>query len=215
MVMPGAQKKQKTIFDLIDKGTAQDFADYIAEHPESIEAFGTQYKCTPLIWAAYTGKAECLKLLIKAGANLDSQDKDLDTALSSASKMGHGECVNLLLEAGADTKIITAGGKTAEEHAESQHIRNIFIKAFCGRFIKESNTIVFINELVESCDLTIKTIYNFKAATITTQGKDNDGQSLFVQEFNLRSPQKQLTQAAQFLKQQGGDLCGFKLPAVL
>ena len=215
MVMPGAQKKQKTIFTILDEGTAQELSEYLAANPESIESTGTEYTCTPIIWAAWTNNVECLKVLIEAGANIDAQDKDLDTALSSASKQGYGECVSMLLDAGADTTIITALNKTAEQHAKSEHVRGLFQKDFHGKLIKESDTIVSVTDRADICNLTIKTVYNFKAATITTQSKDDDGQSIFVQEFNLRSPQKQLTQAAQFLKQQGGDLSGFKIPAIL
>tara|TARA_R110002124_G_scaffold64985_2_gene177963 strand:+ start:786285 stop:786944 length:660 start_codon:yes stop_codon:yes gene_type:complete len=206
----------RTIFDIIYSDNAQELEDYLAESPDSLEATYGRYKSTPLLWAVLNDKLQCLKILIKAGADLNAQDADSDTALICASKKGLNKGISLLLKADADTTIVNAEGKTAEQYAEAKSTKNLFIRHHAGQFIKESDTMVSIMNYVDSCAMTIKSIYNFEAANITTQSKDNDGQSLFVQEFNLRSPQKQLIQAAQFLKQQeNGDLCGFKLPTII
>ena len=45
---------------------------------------------------------ETVKLLLKAGANVDAADEDGDTALTLAACNGHVEMVKLLLKAGAN-----------------------------------------------------------------------------------------------------------------
>lgn len=60
------------------------------------------HKITPLFVAAQYGQRECLELLIKAGANVNTQAADLATPLMIASQEGHQACVELLLDHGAD-----------------------------------------------------------------------------------------------------------------
>lgn len=51
--------------------------------------------------AAYTGSLECLRLLLEAGANVNTQDSEGVTALHWACAGGHTDCVQLLLASGA------------------------------------------------------------------------------------------------------------------
>ena len=58
---------------------------------------------TPLMQAAADGELLNVKLLTKAGADLNARDTDYgDTALTWASNQGHAECVRALIAAGAD-----------------------------------------------------------------------------------------------------------------
>lgn len=56
---------------------------------------------TPLLWAAWNGRLDCVQLLINHGAGLDHIDLENESALGKACKAGHGECAKVLLEAGA------------------------------------------------------------------------------------------------------------------
>jgi len=57
---------------------------------------------TALHLASVRGHAECVKLLIEKGCNLEIRDWNGMTALEIASKEGHAECVKLLIEERCD-----------------------------------------------------------------------------------------------------------------
>ena len=65
---------------------------------------------TPLQSTAETGKEDLMKLLIDAGARLDTQNDDGDTAAHLATMRGH---VKVLAVFGADMTIKNNAGKTA------------------------------------------------------------------------------------------------------
>ena len=49
------------------------------------------------MWAAVTGRAEAMKLLIGRGANVNAADSDGGTALHAAAFLGHENAVELLI----------------------------------------------------------------------------------------------------------------------
>jgi len=57
---------------------------------------------TPLITAAFMGKAEAARILIAAGADLNYQNADGSTALHTAAAFGKTEVAEILIAAGAD-----------------------------------------------------------------------------------------------------------------
>lgn len=66
-----------------------------------------------LIWAAKHNNINRVKRLIKAGADVNIQNINEDTALIWASREGHAEIVRLLIEGGADINIQNNEGETA------------------------------------------------------------------------------------------------------
>ncbi len=48
---------------------------------------------------------EALKILINAGSNVNTQDKNGNSALMAAAQRGYLEIINILLDAGANTEI--------------------------------------------------------------------------------------------------------------
>ena len=67
---------------------------------------------TPLLWAAVTGKAEAIELLIQRGANVNAVDRDGGTALHAAAFLGHEKAVETLLQNGAKVNAANSRGET-------------------------------------------------------------------------------------------------------
>ena len=66
-----------------------------------------------LIRASAKGNVETVRLLLRAGANKDLENREGNTALIYACLRGHMEIVRMLLEAGADTELTNKIGDTA------------------------------------------------------------------------------------------------------
>ncbi|XP_023170971.2 ankycorbin [Drosophila hydei] len=72
----------------------------------------------PLLWAASAGSAKAVIALVKAGARVESADKDGLTALHCAGSRGHTECIDTLISlCGAPTDLIDSNGCTALHYA--------------------------------------------------------------------------------------------------
>uniref|UniRef100_A0A914XBF7 Osteoclast-stimulating factor 1 n=1 Tax=Plectus sambesii TaxID=2011161 RepID=A0A914XBF7_9BILA len=68
---------------------------------------------TALYWAAHSGHAEIMKILLsKSTISVSAQNKIGDTALHAAAWKGHANCVELLLQAGAKPSIRNQERKT-------------------------------------------------------------------------------------------------------
>lgn len=72
---------------------------------------------TPLLWTAYEGKLDALKLLIGRGGNPSVRNNSGDTALHLAAKQGHIECVNLLVSLGENIYSLNGDNYTAKDLA--------------------------------------------------------------------------------------------------
>ena len=69
-------------------------------------------RTSPLIYAALGGAADCMELLINAGADVNFQDEMGNTALHAAAAHGFADCVQVLIKAGADINKQTNMGLT-------------------------------------------------------------------------------------------------------
>ena len=63
--------------------------------------------------AAWSGNEDIVKILIEAGANVNSIDKQGRTSLIAASYMGHYDIVEILLESGANVNHTDLDGRNA------------------------------------------------------------------------------------------------------
>ena len=85
---------------------------------------------TALHYAAWNGMSDSVRLLLKAGACVETrtQESRKTTALHYAAGMGHPECVSILLGAGADAQARDAEGWTprrvAEEMSKDSKFKN-------------------------------------------------------------------------------------------
>ena len=66
----------------------------------------------PVSVAVRGGHRECLELLIKAGADVNTTKKDGETALTAAAKGGNDELVELLIKEGANVNTVDKYGST-------------------------------------------------------------------------------------------------------
>ncbi len=110
---------------LLDAGADKDKAD--------------KYGLTPLHYAARSGYSECVKLLIKAGANVNyAPGREKVTPLHSALRDNQIECVKLLLAAGADKNKADLYGNTPLHWAGGhEECMNLLLEA--GADMNKSN----------------------------------------------------------------------------
>lgn len=66
----------------------------------------------PMIWAAMAGSADCIQLLLDAGADVDTRGPLGETPMMWAVTKGRRDCMALLLAAGADVNACDNSGMT-------------------------------------------------------------------------------------------------------
>lgn len=89
---------------------------YLADSVD-INAGDTKYGVTPLCWAAFSGHAEIIELLIESGADVNAKNRDAGTALHGAAFLGQAEAAALLIQNGADTHAKHESGDTPMDSA--------------------------------------------------------------------------------------------------
>lgn len=85
------------------------------------EGKDTAKRSTPLMWAAWWGFPEMVKLLLRHGASIDARNDDGLTALmyaAAAKDRGNTEVLEILLAAGADAEAVTPAGESAASLAQ-------------------------------------------------------------------------------------------------
>jgi ankyrin repeat protein len=95
---------------LAKEGVPEEFLDTEAERfrPESVQGLSSYQ--IPLFCAVASGSAECVRLILAAGADPNTRDSLDSTPLMQA---GSGEVVRVLIDAGADLHAIDSYGKDA------------------------------------------------------------------------------------------------------
>ncbi len=78
----------------------------------AVEAVDAEFGGTPLLWAAVTGQAETIELLIRRGANVNTVSRDGGTALHASAFLGHVKAVEVLLKHGANVNAVNGSGST-------------------------------------------------------------------------------------------------------
>jgi hypothetical protein len=99
---PQSSRHHSPLFIAAGKGNAEIVKVLIAAKAE-IDVKDFLLQITPLVWAAFHGHTEVVRLLLEAGANPNYAIKCI--ALYDAAKQGYPDIVKLLLDHRADTSI--------------------------------------------------------------------------------------------------------------
>ncbi|PVH92740.1 hypothetical protein DM02DRAFT_677302 [Periconia macrospinosa] len=84
---------------------------FVSQHDGSVDVENTM-EDTPLVWAAEMGSTECVKILIRAGADPNYYEADDWSALHWAARNGHTDVAILLMENGASVTHTDSRGHT-------------------------------------------------------------------------------------------------------
>ena len=123
-----------TVFEAAATGRLVHLISNLAHKPELVNAY-SEDGFQPLGLAAFFGKNEAVKYLIKAGAEVNSPSKNTlgVTPLQSAVAGGHLEITRLLLEAGASPNVRDRSGYTPlHAAAQNGHIEIVRSLIFGG-----------------------------------------------------------------------------------
>jgi len=118
------------VFEAAATGRLVHLISNLGHKPEMVNAYSDD-GFQPLGLAAYFGKIEAVKYLLKAGADLNSPSKNSlgVTPLQSAVAGGHREITHLLLEAGANPNVREGDGNTplhtAAFNGDIEIVRNL------------------------------------------------------------------------------------------
>ncbi|KAF9164685.1 FKBP12-associated protein [Actinomortierella ambigua] len=117
------------LMDACTEGHAQDVQDCLEAFPtlkDSIDNISSATGMNPLHFAASRGHADTVRALVDmAGAGVDVQDREGETALLKASYAGHLSIVCFLLKRGANVHQKDKDGWTALHNASSKGFINI------------------------------------------------------------------------------------------
>tara|TARA_R110002126_G_scaffold13118_3_gene56790 strand:+ start:312913 stop:313581 length:669 start_codon:yes stop_codon:yes gene_type:complete len=216
----------KKIFRLIDAGDTDAIDAYLEKNPNQLEAtrnYKSDKRVTPLLYAAITKNYDMAKHLLEKGANVDAQNNYKETALHYAMCYGDEKLIMLLLDHHARTDIKNEWYQIAIECNASTNVKRLIDPYYIPAspkgenkdvFVKESEHIVSFTQVAQASQCTIKTFYNFGNKTVTTQLKDPDGQSCYVQNFNQAADRNQLKEASIFLNENGGQAGSLKLQVI-
>ena len=86
--------------------------DLLLQRGADIEAHGSKWSETALIWASETGSPAAVKVLLDHGANIDTQDSRGNSALRFAAANARTETVKWLPEEGANPSLSDGVGKS-------------------------------------------------------------------------------------------------------
>lgn len=118
----GAQSEQ--MLTAIRQGDTALLEALIKADPRAVNT-GNRDGETPLHWAALSGHANIVDILVKNGANVNAQTRDKWTPLHWAALKGHIRIAEILLDNGADINAKTDGGWTPLHVAAYQDEKNI------------------------------------------------------------------------------------------
>jgi len=132
------------VFEAAATGRLVHLISNLAHKPELVNAY-SEDGFQPLGLAAYFGKSEAVKYLIKAGAEVNSPSKNSlrVTPLQSAVAGGHLEITRLLLEAGASPNVRERDGYTplhaAAQNGDVEIVRSLIFGGANVETINEKN----------------------------------------------------------------------------
>lgn len=133
-----------TVFEAAATGRLVHLISNLGHEPKLVNAY-SEDGFQPLGLAAYFGKSEAVKYLLKAGAEVNSPSKNSlgVTPLQSAVAGGHREITQLLLEAGANPNVREGDGNsplhTAAYNGDIEIVRNLIFGGADAEAINSNN----------------------------------------------------------------------------
>jgi hypothetical protein len=107
------ESEMKAFLKDCEKGNEAEVLAYLKRWPEFPEVKLYNIEYTSLMQAARYGHDNIVKILLKAGCPVGTQDTDLNTALFAALTEGRLSTVKLLLDEGADLSVTPRFGNTS------------------------------------------------------------------------------------------------------
>ncbi|KAI7801148.1 ankyrin repeat and MYND domain-containing protein 2, partial [Triplophysa rosa] len=134
---------EKELLLVIAAGNVQEASRLIGSKDVRVNCLD-EYGMTPLMHAAYKGKADMCKLLLQHGADVNCNEHEHGyTALMFAGLSGKTDITWMMLDAGAETDVVNSVGRTAAQMAAfvGQHdcvtvINNFFSRASLDYYTK-------------------------------------------------------------------------------
>ncbi|XP_075414453.1 ankyrin repeat and MYND domain-containing protein 2 [Tenrec ecaudatus] len=110
-------QQEKELLEVIGKGTVQEAGTLLANKDVRVNCLD-ENGMTPLMHAAYKGKLDMCKLLLRHGADVNCHQHEHGyTALMFAALSGNKDITWVMLEAGAETDVVNSVGRTAAQMA--------------------------------------------------------------------------------------------------
>lgn len=110
-------EEEKELIRVISKGTVEEAGQLLGSKDVHVNCLD-EHGMSPLMHAAYKGKADMCKLLLKHGADVNCNEHEHGyTALMFAGLSGKKDIVWMMLEAGADPDVVNSVGRTASQMA--------------------------------------------------------------------------------------------------
>ncbi|KAF6085343.1 ankyrin repeat and MYND domain containing 2 [Phyllostomus discolor] len=110
-------QEEKALLEVIGKGSVQEAGTLLANKNVRVNCLD-ENGMTPLMHAAYKGKLDMCKLLLRHGADVNCHQHEHGyTALMFAALSGNKDITWVMLEAGAETDVVNSVGRTAAQMA--------------------------------------------------------------------------------------------------
>uniref|UniRef100_A0AC11ELB1 Ankyrin repeat and MYND domain containing 2 n=1 Tax=Ovis aries TaxID=9940 RepID=A0AC11ELB1_SHEEP len=110
-------QEEKELLEVIGKGTIQEAVTLLGSKNVRVNCLD-ENGMTPLMHAAYKGKLDMCKLLLRHGADVNCHQHEHGyTALMFAALSGSKDITWVMLEAGAETDVVNSVGRTAAQMA--------------------------------------------------------------------------------------------------
>ncbi|XP_035390329.1 ankyrin repeat and MYND domain-containing protein 2a isoform X1 [Electrophorus electricus] len=108
---------ERELLEVLAAGNAQEASRLLGSRDVRVNCLD-EYGMTPLMHAAYKGKADLCKLLLQHGADVNCNEHEHGyTALMFAGLSGKTDIAWMMLEAGAETDAVNSVGRTAAQMA--------------------------------------------------------------------------------------------------
>uniref|UniRef100_G1S324 Ankyrin repeat and MYND domain containing 2 n=1 Tax=Nomascus leucogenys TaxID=61853 RepID=G1S324_NOMLE len=110
-------QEEKELLEVIGKGTVQEAGTLLSSKNVRVNCLD-ENGMTPLMHAAYKGKLDMCKLLLRHGADVNCHQHEHGyTALMFAALSGNKDITWVMLESGAETDVVNSVGRTAAQMA--------------------------------------------------------------------------------------------------